>query len=303
MTYLLTQMTLYMLCALLLGLFLGWLIWGRLAQRLKRAEAERVDLQNKLSNATDGSGLQAKFDAANADLALCQRERRVQDEELARLRRELETTSDASANAGTRAAGLVGSVGAGAASVATSTSLRSEKPADADVGSSQSTTVGGAKSETIGTSKAASVGSTSASPAATKSSRTANAATAASTTAEKGSKAATPAPKAKKAATSPATTKSSAKSAGTKPKVLTKARGGRADDLKLIKGVGPKMEDMLNGMGFFHFDQIAAWSKPELAWVDENLEGFKGRASRDKWISQAKILAAGGSTEFSKKKS
>ena len=88
---------------------------------------------------------------------------------------------------------------------------------------------------------------------------------------------------------------------GEKPATLTEAREGGADDLKQIKGVGPKMETMLNGMGFYHFDQVAAWTDQEVAWVDANLEGFKGRVSRDNWVEQAKILAAGGQTEFSKK--
>jgi len=84
-----------------------------------------------------------------------------------------------------------------------------------------------------------------------------------------------------------------------RPAVLAAARDGRPDDLKLIKGVGPKLEALLNSLGFFHFDQVAAWTAAELAWVDQNLEGFKGRASRDEWVAQARILAAGGSTEFS----
>lgn len=88
---------------------------------------------------------------------------------------------------------------------------------------------------------------------------------------------------------------------GGKPQTLNAARGGKADDLKKIKGVGPKLEGVLNGMGFYHFDQVAAWSETELAWVDENLEGFKGRASRDEWVAQAKLLAGGGGTEFSKR--
>ena len=88
---------------------------------------------------------------------------------------------------------------------------------------------------------------------------------------------------------------------GTKPKSLKKARGGKADNLKEIKGVGPKLEALLNSLGFFHFDQIAAWTEAELAWVDDNLEGFKGRATRDEWVAQAKVLATGGETEFSKR--
>ena len=78
-----------------------------------------------------------------------------------------------------------------------------------------------------------------------------------------------------------------------KPELLTKARAGKGDDLKLIWGVGPKLEKMLNAMGVWHFDQIAAWGKSELAWVDERLEGFKGRAARDEWVKQSKKLAKG----------
>jgi predicted flap endonuclease-1-like 5' DNA nuclease len=88
---------------------------------------------------------------------------------------------------------------------------------------------------------------------------------------------------------------------GTKPTMLAAPRDGGADDLKQIKGVGPKMEAMLHGMGFYHFDQVANWTPAEVAWVDENLEGFKGRVSRDGWVAQAKVLAAGGETEFSKR--
>ncbi len=88
---------------------------------------------------------------------------------------------------------------------------------------------------------------------------------------------------------------------GTKPATLSAAREGGPDDLKRIKGVGPKMEAMLHSMGFFHFDQIASWTAAEVAWVHENLEGFKGRVSRDNWVEQARLLASGGETEFSKR--
>ena len=88
---------------------------------------------------------------------------------------------------------------------------------------------------------------------------------------------------------------------GKKPRALKAARKAGADDLKLLKGVGPKLEAMLNGMGYYHFDQVAAWTEAEVAWVDANIEGFKGRVSRDGWVAQAAILASGGQTEFSKK--
>jgi len=85
------------------------------------------------------------------------------------------------------------------------------------------------------------------------------------------------------------------------PATLDEPKDGQADDLKKIKGVGPKLERLCNMMGFWHFDQIANWTDADVAWVDENLQGFKGRVSRDDWVAQAKILAAGGDTAFSQK--
>ena len=79
----------------------------------------------------------------------------------------------------------------------------------------------------------------------------------------------------------------------TKPDLLSAARGGKGDDLELIRGVGPKLAVMLNEMGVWHYDQIAVWTAEELAWVDARLTGFKGRATRDDWVSQAKKLATG----------
>jgi len=66
------------------------------------------------------------------------------------------------------------------------------------------------------------------------------------------------------------------------------------DDLKRIKGVGPALEALLHSLGYYHFDQVAGWSAAEVAWVDDNLEGFKGRVTRDDWVEQAGLLAAEG---------
>ncbi|MEP5155394.1 50S ribosomal protein L21 [Planktotalea sp.] len=73
--------------------------------------------------------------------------------------------------------------------------------------------------------------------------------------------------------------------------LLTEARGGKADDLKKISGVGPKLEGTLHEIGVFHFDQIAAWGPAEIAYMDDRLS-FKGRIERDDWIAQAKQFAA-----------
>lgn len=78
-----------------------------------------------------------------------------------------------------------------------------------------------------------------------------------------------------------------------KPALLDKPRETGADDLELIWGVGRKLAGMLNEMGIWHYDQIAAWTPAELAWVDARLTGFKGRAVRDDWIGQAKKLSTG----------
>jgi NADH-quinone oxidoreductase subunit E len=113
------------------------------------------------------------------------------------------------------------------------------------------------------------------------------------------------APKDKAATKQKAAPKSDEKAtvAAKKPRTMKAPRKAGADDLKLIKGVGPKLEKLLNTLGFYHFDQIAKWSAEELSWVDENLEGFKGRASRDEWVSQANTLAKGEMTEFSSRDS
>ena len=111
----------------------------------------------------------------------------------------------------------------------------------------------------------------------------------------------------KKAAKKPTAKKPTAKKAGpaagaaeSAPETLTAARGGKADDLKQLKGVGPKLEQTLNELGFFHFDQVAAWGAAEIAWVDARLK-FKGRIERDGWVEQAGQLAKGEETDFSKR--
>ena len=113
-------------------------------------------------------------------------------------------------------------------------------------------------------------------------------------------------PAATKAAAKPAAAKPAAKAAAkpaakaaAKPAVLAKARAGGADNLKMIKGVGPVLEKALHTTGVFHFDQVGAWTKADAEWFDDNVKGANGRVIRDGWVKQAKILAKGGTTEFS----
>jgi NADH-quinone oxidoreductase subunit E len=76
-------------------------------------------------------------------------------------------------------------------------------------------------------------------------------------------------------------------------------RPANPDDLKLIAGVGPKIERTLNDLGVFTFEQISNWKKAEREWVDGYLK-FHGRIERDDWIKQAKALAKGGAAEYIK---
>jgi len=83
-----------------------------------------------------------------------------------------------------------------------------------------------------------------------------------------------------------------------KPATLTGPRDGKADNLQIIEGIGPKMEALCHSLGFYHIDQIAGWTPAEVAWVDANLPGFRGRVTRDRWVEQAKLIGELGEAEF-----
>ena len=74
-------------------------------------------------------------------------------------------------------------------------------------------------------------------------------------------------------------------------------RPASPDDLKLISGVGPKIEGILHSLGIFTFAQVASWTGAEREWVDSYLN-FKGRIERDQWVRQAEALARGGVAEY-----
>ncbi|MBV1706397.1 MAG: hypothetical protein KGQ37_04240 [Hyphomicrobiales bacterium] len=86
---------------------------------------------------------------------------------------------------------------------------------------------------------------------------------------------------------------------GEQPPTLAAPLGGKADDLKLIKGIGPKNEAVLNGLGYHHFSQIAAWTAPQEEWIGHKMS-FPGRIEREHWVAQAKSLAAGVETDHAK---
>jgi peptide/nickel transport system ATP-binding protein len=124
-------------------------------------------------------------------------------------------------------------------------------------------------------------------------------------------------PQAKPARKAPAAkpAKSAAKAAPAKPAAATAkaapkddfpagrpagiAKPKKPDDLKMISGVGPKIEKILHGLGIYTYAQVASWKKAERAWVDDHLK-FRGRIEREDWVKQAKALAKGGVAEYVK---
>ena len=86
---------------------------------------------------------------------------------------------------------------------------------------------------------------------------------------------------------------------GSRPAGIAAPADGEADDLKLIKGIGPKNEKACNGLGIYQFRQIADWTPDEAIWVGHHI-AFPGRIEREHWIAQARLLASGGETEHSR---
>lgn len=74
------------------------------------------------------------------------------------------------------------------------------------------------------------------------------------------------------------------------PKILSAALYGKRDNLKLISGVGPTLEKLLNKNGVYYFWQVADWNARDINVIDERLDAFKGRIARDSWVRQAKQL-------------
>lgn len=76
------------------------------------------------------------------------------------------------------------------------------------------------------------------------------------------------------------------------------AAGFGGDDLTRIKGVGPKLRDLLATLSVTRFEQIAGWSEADIDRIDAQLGQFQGRIRRDSWIEQAKFLAAGDTAGY-----
>lgn len=77
--------------------------------------------------------------------------------------------------------------------------------------------------------------------------------------------------------------------------------GQPADDLLMLKGIGPKLADTLHGLGFNRFDQLASLSPTEIERLDNQLGAFRGRLTRDRIVEQADYLARNDIDGFEQK--
>ena len=84
-----------------------------------------------------------------------------------------------------------------------------------------------------------------------------------------------------------------------RPAGLHGPRSGLPDNLTRIRGIGQRNEEILNGLGIYHFSQIASWTPGEVRWIGQYL-AFPERIERDDWVGQAIMLASGTDTGFVK---
>ncbi|AZO66586.1 MULTISPECIES: proton-conducting membrane transporter [unclassified Mesorhizobium] len=230
----------YMLLAFLVGVLVGWFIWGRLRGEL---DSLRGDVDRTRS---ERDRLRADADRLTGELDVCRGAR-------ADLERQLAEAQGAKTGA-TKAA-----IPAPSALMSTSAPAKTTpaKPTPAKTASKKTAAAKAAAAPTASASKAA----------ASKTSATANKA----------------APAAKKVTAGKAT-----------------APAGKPDSLRRLIGIGPVNERKLHGLGVRTYAQIAAWTAADIKRIEDVLQ-FDGRIERERWIEQAKLLAAGDEKEFARR--
>ncbi|MER9453135.1 proton-conducting membrane transporter [Mesorhizobium sp. M0478] len=223
----------YIVLAFLVGVLVGWFIWGRLRGEL---DSLRGDLDRTRS---ERDRLRADADRLTGELDACGKTR-------ADLERRLREASAPSAKPSSSApAALV-------STAATAKSAPAAKPTPAKPAAAK--------------------------PAAAKSAA------------------------AKPAASKPAAAKAAPKAAASKPAAVPKKAApaaGKADNLRRLLGIGPVNDKLLKGLGVTTYAQIAGWTAADVKRIEDTLN-FDGRIAREKWVEQAKLLAAGDEKEFAR---
>ncbi|MER8724181.1 proton-conducting membrane transporter [Mesorhizobium sp. M1027] len=243
----------YMLLAFLVGVLVGWFIWGRLRGEL---DSLRGDLDRTRS---ERDRLRADSDRLTGELDACGRARADLER---RLGEQAPTAKAATAKAPAAKTGATK-----AAMQAPSTLMSTSAPAKP----------------------------------APKKSATAKAATAPRASA---AKTATQKPPVSKASAAPRTAPAASKAAPIAKKAATgkatATAAGKANDLRRLIGIGPTNERLLKGLGVTTYAQIAAWTPDDVKRIEATLN-FDGRIERERWIEQAKLLAAGDEKEFARR--
>lgn len=243
-----TQTFFYMLVAFLLGLLLGWFLWGRLREQIGGLEA-------------DNARLKADADRLKGELDGCARARGEAESRLRELDAQL-------------------------------TELRARPNRTATVTPAPAQLISRPPKTTEAAKPARASGAAAKPAAKAPASRKA----AAPKTAAAAEKVASP----RKAAAPKAAEKVAApKKAAAPEKAAAAARtpAKKADDLRRMIGIGPVNARLLRKAGVTTFAQIAAWTAADIQRIEETLE-FDGRIERERWVEQAKLLAAGDEKEF-----
>ncbi|RUV70151.1 MAG: proton-conducting membrane transporter [Mesorhizobium sp.] len=248
----------YMLLAFLVGVLVGWFIWGRLRGEF---DSLRGDMDRTRS---ERDRLRADADRLTGELEVCRGAR-------ADLERQLSEVQGSKTGA-TKAA-----IPAPSALMATSAPAKST-PAKTTPAKN-------------GPAKTAPAKTASKKPAAAK----AAAAPKAGASKAGAPKASAPKPPASKTGAAPKSAAPAARKAATR-----KAAPDKASNLRRLIGIGPANERLLNELGVTTFAQIAAWTAADVKRIEETLN-FDGRIERERWIEQAKLLAAGDEEEFARR--
>ncbi|WP_137933544.1 proton-conducting membrane transporter [Mesorhizobium comanense] len=247
----------YMLLAFLVGVLVGWFIWGRLRGEL---DSLRGDLDRTRS---ERDRLRADSDRLTGELNACGKTRADLERQL---RDAQAAAGSSSAKPASQAPAALVSTPAVAKSAPAPTKPATPKPA--------------------ATKPAAAKPAAPAKPAASKPAAAGSATKSAA--APKASAAAAP----KKAAPKAAAPKTAAPAAA-------KPAAAKSDNLRRLIGIGPVNEKLLKGQGVTTFAQIAAWTAADIERIEHALQ-FGGRVERERWVEQAKLLAAGNEAEFAK---
>jgi predicted flap endonuclease-1-like 5' DNA nuclease len=315
MSYLVTQMLLYLLGALLLGLLLGWFIWGQRSSQSAGIQADVDRLRN------ENYGLRR-------DLAECNQARTALESQRAEARAAKANAAPEPGPAASPAAAKAAVAPAKSQPPATLMSKPAKTPpkkGTAKAPAAPGRTSAGAKAAApVPAAAKATAEPTKTKPAATSISKSAKAPPkkptpkgmpvpaaadpALAKAAAEATKSQPPAtlmskpakapkkPTAKApAAEKPATAKTAEASSPKIPKPIV-----RPDDLRRIVGIGPVNERLLHLEGVRTFAQIAQWTAADVMHIEEVLQ-FDGRVERESWIEQAKLLAAGDEKEFARR--